>query len=245
MRIVLFSSLLLFVCQGFAQNSQGDAIPFIYATYGLSVPGGDLEERYGLYSDIGAGLGYKTSSNWIVGIEAVYLFSNNVKEDPLLGISNADGSITNMYGEAAQIYMRMSGTHMKVNLGKVIPVLANNKNSGIYLRAGVGFLQHKIFYSNTGNNTPQILGSYTKGYDRLCNGFALSEFVGWQQFSSEKSYHFFAGVEFTQGFTQNQRQWDFATNQKIAEARLDLSYTFRLGVLILLKSRPASDYYYF
>lgn len=240
---LLFISLL--IAKLIIGQDKPDAIPFMYASYSLNVPGGDLETRYGNYSDIGAGLGYKTHSNWIVGGEATYLFSSDVKEDPLLSISNNDGSITNRYGEAGQIYMRMSGMHLKVTLGKVIPVLKGNNNSGIYLRAGAGLLQHKIFYSNTGNNVPQILGDYTQGYDRLSNGFAVSEFVGWQHFSKNKFYHFFGGVEFNQAFTQNRRQWDFATNSAMDEPRMDLSYSFRIGVLILFKSRPATDYYYF
>lgn len=244
MRISLLLLTILLATQIVGQT-KADAIPFMYATYSVHASGGDLADRYENFSDIGAGVGYKTHYNWIIGGEATYLFGSDVKEDPLLSISNSDGSITNRYGEAAEIFMRMSGMHLKVTLGKVFPVLRNNKNSGIYLRAGAGMLQHKIFYSNTGNNVPQIIDDYSKGYDRLCNGFAVSEFVGWQHFSSKKFYHFFAGVEFNQAFTQNQRQWDFATNQKIDVQRLDLSYSFRIGVIILFKSKPATDYYYF
>ncbi len=222
-----------------------DKFPFVYATYSVQAPGGDMADKYGLCSDIGGGLGLKTSSNWIFSLEGSYLFGNEVKEDPLLSISNSDGGITDRYGAPAQIFMRMSGFHFRGIFGKIIPVLGSNKNSGLLLKGSVGMMQHRIFYSNTGNNTPQILDSYTDGYDRMCNGFAVTEFIGWQQFSEKKFYNFFAGFEFTQGFTQNQRQWDFATNQKIDDPRLDLLYAFRVGIMIRLKSRQSTDYYYF
>jgi len=241
--LLLFPSLL--VKSQEKENDEARAIPFLYPTYAFHVPKGDFADRFGLSSDIGAGFGFKTKSNWEFGIEGNYLFSDKVNDDPLKNISREDGQITNRYGETAIIYFRLNGFHAKATIGKIIPVDQNNRNSGVYLRGSVGMLQHKIFIANDGNNVPQILDDYTQGYDRLCNGVAVSEFVGWKHFSKKNFYHFFGGIEFTQAFTQNRRIWDFETNQKIENQRTDLLYSVRVGVLILLKSRPANEYYYF
>lgn len=243
--IILFVlSSLLTVGQD-EDKSEARSIPFIYPTYALHIPEGDFGDRFGISSDIGAGFAYKTVSNWEFGIEGNYLFSDKVNDDPLINISRADGQITNRYGEAAVVYLRLSGFHAKATIGKIIPVTQKNRNSGVYLRGSVGMLQHKIFIANDGNNVPQILDDYTQGYDRLCNGVAFSEFVGWKHYSKKSFVHVFGGVEFTQAFTENRRIWDFETNQKIEGQRTDLLYSFRVGVMILLKSRPATDYYYF
>lgn len=243
--LLLLPVLLTFFIASAQTKATADNFPFVYATYSIQVPGGDMADKYGYSSDIGGGVGLKIKSNWIFSLDGVYLFGNEVKEDPLMSISNDNGGITNRFGAPSQIYMRLSGFHFRGTFGKIIPLLGSNKNSGILIRGSIGMLQHRIFYSVTGNNVEQIKGAYTYGYDRMCNGVAVSEFIGWQQFSDKKFYNFFAGVEFTQAFTQNQRQWDFATEQKIDAKRLDLLYAFRIGLMIRFKSRQATEYYYF
>ena len=236
-----------FVYKTAAQKTETkpESFPFVYGTYSFQAPGGDLSTRYNVSSEIGGGAGYKTSSNWIFGAEATYIFGTDVKENTLVNLLNSDNQITNMYGEPSQINMRQSGMQLKATIGKIIPVLPTNKNSGILIRANIGFLQHKIYIENVGNNTPQVLGNYRNGYDRMCNGFAVGEFIGWQNFSSNGAYHFLVGFEFTQAFTENRRAWDYATNQKIEDQRLDLIYALKLAWFIPFRQRQSSGYFYY
>lgn len=239
--------LTFFVLSTYAQNTdpKPENFPFVYATYSLQVPGGDLSDRFGVGSDIGGGVGYKTSGNWVFGAEASYIFGSDIKENPLENIMNSDLQITNMYGEPSQINMRQAGMQLKATFGKIIPILPSNKNSGIFLRGGIGFLQHKIYIENVGNNTPQVLGDYRKGYDRMTNGVAFSEFIGWQNFSNEGAYHFLVGFEFIQALTENRRTWDYATNQKLDGQRLDLIYSFKVAWFIPFRQRQSAGYFYY
>jgi hypothetical protein len=230
-----------------AQNSDANTenYPFIYATYSFQSPGGDLSKRFGVSSQIGGGAGYKSKSNWIIAAEAAYIFGSDLKENPIENLINSNNEITNMYGEPAQINMREAGMHLMITTGKIISINKQNPNSGIFIRGGLGLLQHKIYIENNGNNTPQILGEYRKGYDRLCNGLALSEFIGWQNFSNKGAYHFLIGFEFTQGFTKNRRTWDFATNSKMDESRFDQLYSIKAAWFIPIRQKQATGYFYY
>ena len=96
-----------------------------------------------------------------------------------------------------------------------------------------------------GNNTPQVLDDYRKGYDRLTNGLSVSEFVGWQNFGDKSAYHFMIGFEFTQAWTKNRRTWDYATNTKLDNPRLDLLYTFKVAWFIPFRKREVTGYFYY
>ncbi len=241
---ILFINLSPFKLSG-QTDEKKELFPFIYATYSFIAPGGEFADEYGVCSDIGAGAGIKTKSNWLLSIEATYLFGGNVKQNPLEGLLNSDNQITTMYGEVGQINMRLAGAQAKLNVGKVFPIFGSNNNSGLYIKGSMGFLQHKIFIETAGNNIPQLRGEYVKGYDRLRSGMLISEFIGWQNFDDKGAFHFFAGFEFTQAITENQRSWDFATNQKIEGQRLDFLYALKLGWYIPFRKKQATQFFYY
>jgi hypothetical protein len=222
-----------------------ELFPYVYATYSLQIPSGDLVNDFGEGSEIGGGAGVKTKLNWMIGAEATVLFGGEVKQNTLEGILNSSNQITNMYGEPGMITMRQSGFKVIGTLGKIIPVFGVNQNSGIFIRGNLGFLQHKIYIESNGNNVPQVTGDYVKGYDRLCNGILIGEFIGWQNFSTKGAYHFIIGFEFTQAFTENRRDWDFATQQKIDTKRLDLIYALKLGYYIPFRQKQSTGYFYY
>jgi hypothetical protein len=247
-KFLVFIGIILFATAIKAQEKKkkkADKFPYVYATYSLQIPGDDLVTRFGTSSDIGGGVGYKTETNWTIGVEASYIFGNDVKENPLENLLNSHNQITNMYGEPSQIKMRQSGLRISGNVGKIFAVSHTNKNSGIYLRGGIGFLQHKIYIENDGNNTPQVLNDYRKGYDKLCNGMSFSEFIGWQNFSNNGGFHFIVGFEFVQAITENRRTWDYATNTKIEGQRLDLLYTFKIAWYIPFRRQQSNQYFYY
>ncbi len=227
-----------------AQTNQ-QHFQYIFATGSLQLPGADMAKSYGFSSGIGGGVGYKTKNNWVFETGGTFIFGNKINNDPLDSISNTNGQITNMYGDQAQIYLSLRGFYIAASAGKIITTSFGNKNSGILLKAGAGFMQHKIFIDNVGNNAPQVLGDYAKGYDRMCNGLAISQTIGWQNFSDNKGMHYFIGFEFTQGFTKNQRSWDFATRQKIDKQRLDMLYALKVAWFVPINKRQATKYYYY
>jgi hypothetical protein len=229
-----------------AQNkTEPEKMTFIYTTYALQIPGGDMADRFGINSDFGGGIGYKTKKNWIYSLDATIIFGNKLKEDPLEGIVTKHGQIIDMYGSYAPVAENERGLQIKMGFGRIIPVKKSNVNSGILIKGALGYIQHRIAISNSENSTPQIEGEYIYGYDRFCNGISVNEFIGWQQFGEKRPIHFMIGFEFTQAFTQNQRTWDFATNSKLKKNRIDLLNSLKIAIFIPIKQRNSTQYFYY
>ena len=249
---IISISLLIGMCtfnQGlYSQTIDKDRllVPMISANLGYNYPGGDFADRFGGSGQVGAGFMLKFKSNLLIGVEGNYLFNDDIKKDEYYEyLSNEDGFITNMYGEVGVTAERLAGMTFLGKVGYVIPVLNPNPNSGIFVSAGVGFMQHKILIQDRYNNIPQLSEEYRKGYDRLCNGLMTNQFVGYMFFAKKAIWNFYAGFEFTQGFTQNRRDWDFIQERKIDDNRLDMLYSFKFGWIISLHKRMSTDYYYY
>lgn len=241
--IVLVISCTAVLAQKTTENIE--ALPYIYATGSANMPGGDFKERFGYTTSVGAGLGYKFENNWLLNFESSYIFGQKVNEDPLQNLYTSDGYLTTIYGEPAFIKMEMSGWNARFEVGKIFPVFKSNTGSGLLIKASGGILSHKILITNEENSTYQIQDAYRKGYDRLCYGMALTQFIGWNHFSDARGFHFFAGFEVTEGFTENRRSYDYQLHRRLTGNRTDLLYSLKLGIYIPLKSRRATGYYYY
>jgi hypothetical protein len=165
----------------FHLNDTSVNLYMIGASYSFQVPGGDMAKTFGPNSTISANVSYKTYSNWIFSAEYSYLFSKNVKIDPLDSISTHDPNyrfVINSNGQYASITNYERGGLAFIKVAKLIPLDRHNLNSGIIIRAGGGFMYHKIFYYFVGTPPPQLAGDYIKGYDRLTDGPAFDFSVG-------------------------------------------------------------------
>lgn len=216
-------------------------------TYGAQLPAGTLQERFGSNFIAGGGLDWQWGpKNWLLGLDAQYLFGNRVKEDPLAGLRTQEGYIIGNDREVADIPMRERGFYAGVTAGRVFPV--NPKQSsraGWRFNVGVGFLQHKIRIQDDPQRSVLNLNTeYKKGYDRLSNGLALQQYFGYQALSKDRRSNFMAGVEFMQGFTQSRRSFDFATQARDQRKRVDLLFGIRLGWILPFYAEKAEDIYY-
>ncbi|MDA3867511.1 MAG: hypothetical protein PF489_12300 [Salinivirgaceae bacterium] len=221
-------------------------IPMISANLGYNQHAGDLADRFGPSGQVGSSFMLKFKSNLLLGVEGNYLFNQEIKDREYYKyLMNDDALITNMYGEPGIVSERMAGFTIFGKIGYVFNVLAPNPNSGIFVSGGVGILQHKIYIEHRGNNTPQLSDEDILGYDRLCNGLMTTEFIGYMFFEQKAAWNFYAGVEFTQGFTQNRRDWDIIEERKIDDNRTDLLYSIKVGWVISLHKRMATEIYYY
>jgi len=223
-----------------------DVIPMIFPAYAFQWPAGDLADRFGASSTIGGGFLVKTGKNWLIGVDANFIFGNRMKEDSLLqNLLTTEGYIIDQQGQYADVSLFERGFYSSVKLGKVIPIFGSNVNSGLMLLAGAGYLQHKIRIEVVNNSAPQLQGDYMKGYDRFTDGFQINQFVGYIHIGESGLANFFAGFEFVESWTQNRRSLNFDEGRRDDKKRLDVLYGIKIGWIIPFKRRMPKDFYYY
>ncbi len=244
--------VILFINNTFtlkAQISLKDSSAFaglISASYSFQFSGGDMADRYGNNSTIGASFSIKTKSNWIFGVDFNYMFGNNVKiyDQIIRNIATSDGNVISQEGTFADVKMFERGFSTSFKFGKIIPIFNSNPNSGLLILGSAGYLQHGIRIEVANNNTPQLMDDYARGYDRLSNGLAVSEFVGYMYLSDRRLTNFYAGIEFTQGWTKSMRDYNFDTMQKDDKRYFDSLFGIKIGWIFPLYRRSPEKFYY-
>jgi hypothetical protein len=218
----------------------------IGASYAVQLPGADMAARFGFNSNTSLSYLYKTKKNWLYGADLSYIFGNRLREKGVLdSIKTADGHVINQNGIYADVRLFERGYTASLKFGKVIPKLGPNRNSGIFCLGSIGFMQHKIRIDDIGNASPQLTKEMKKGYDRLTNGIALSEFIGYLYLGNKRTVNFFAGLEFWQGFTQGRRAWNYDLMATDNSKRLDLLYGLRFGWILPIYKRNSNQFYYY
>lgn len=218
--------------------------------YGFQLPQVDLKERFGFLNTVGVEAHYYRNNFYIAG-GWHYLFGYKVKEDNIL--DKIESSVTNevigyngSIGENPRILLNESGYLVPLRVGKVFPKLqffAKNNYSGVYTEIGTQFIQHKISIQVKDDNVPQLTKEYLKGYDRLTNGFGLIQGVGYKYYSKNKTMNFYFGVELSENFTQNRRDWNFDQGLKDDKKRMDVLLGFKIGYMLIIKKRASGKDY--
>jgi hypothetical protein len=222
-------------------------ISMIYPTYGISMPGGDMKDRFGYSHMIGAGFLVKSESNWCFAVEGNFIFRDGVKNPGsiLKGIATSDGFIIDQSGVFANVMLMERGFTAWAKAGKLFPVLGPNPNSGIMVLLGGGMLMHKIRIQDPNNSAPQVQGDYKKGYDHMSSGPALSEYIGFHHLSNSRKLNFYAGIEFTQAFTKSRRAYDYAAMKSLNENYFDMLNSIKIGWYLPFYKKTAQKFYYY
>ena len=247
---------ILFVCFVLASNSSqaqrnvSDSVissTILSVQYSGGFTGGDLADRYGYLSHVGFFAGYKTKRNWIYGFDAMYMFSSSNRIPGVLDdLKDSKGNITDQNGDIAIVRTLPRGFHASAVVGKVIPILSPNPNSGIYVNFGVGYLLHKLRIETQDHVVPLLELDYRKGYDRLTTGVQVNQFIGYSLMANESPINFYAGAYAQQGFTQNRRTINFDSPETpvSTDLRLDLQFGFKVGWMIPIYQRQPKEFYF-
>ena len=248
---ILFLIGLVSIMFGIRANAQELSLtdaPVIAVNFGFSsqFPIGELSERFGRNTNLGLGVDYiSEKTNWIFGLEGHFLFGGNVKENVISGLRTVDGALIGNDRNFADIQLGQRGFYIGGLVGKLFSLSDFNKRSGIRFTIGTGLLQHKIrIQRDPEREVPQITGDYAKGYDRLTNGLAFNEFLGYQLLSKNRRLNFYFGAEFTQAFTRSRRTFDFDRMAADTEDRLDLLIGVRLGIVLPFYISNSDQIYY-
>ncbi len=249
MQKLLFAALAIVYGQfGFAQFQVRDSSlfdPHISISYAYQTPGGDMANRFGNNNNLGFGFHIKSKTNWYYGLQGTYLFGGGVSEKGLMqNLLTADGYVLDKQGQFSKLVITERGFTAMAEVGKLFNIVGPNPNSGILVKMGIGLLQHKIRIEHEENEIPQLEGEYLKGYDRLTNGLALSQFVGYFHMSNNRFINFFVGAELYEGFTQSRRDFNYDTQTADTAKRTDILLGLRAGWTLHLYVRSPDKFYY-
>ncbi len=248
LRITLFFVFCLqYVYSQRDMTTETIGTPWIGIHYGLNSSTHSLADRFGLLNNLGFNAGYKTKRNWFFGSDVNYFFGNQINEKDLLkNLRDSYGNVTDINGDPGEILLYSRGYNANISLGKIIPIIGSNPNSGIFLQLGGGYMQYRIRLETNKQVIPQVELDYKKGYDRLTGGFTTHQFIGYAFMSNSGMVNFYTGFYFLQGYTYNQRtiNFDQPTIPVSTSLRHDNLYGFRFGWLIpIYKSKPKEFYY--
>jgi len=248
-RLGLFVFLIAF--SGVVQAQQKTVFPkkqgYLFdVQYGVQSPKGDLAERFGWNSTLNFGARYKFESGWTAGFKYNWMFGNNVNETGMFdSILGPTGEIIDKDGRFSVIRLNQRGHTLTMNGGRLFPILKNNKNSGILVDVGFGFMLHRIDIFASSLTVPQITEDYEKGYDRLTGGLAINQFIGYQHLDPKKRLNFQIGFSFQQAFTQSMRSIDFDTRTYNPKKRTDMLQGIRIGIMLPVYTKKLSEEEFF
>tara|TARA_B100000780_G_scaffold59917_1_gene38460 strand:- start:4585 stop:5316 length:732 start_codon:yes stop_codon:yes gene_type:complete len=243
MRVITIILFILCSINVFSQDTKFNAI---IIDYGYHIPGGEIAKTFGNNSSVGLNYLKTKSNNLFYGVKANYIFGENIKDTSLFSnISSDQGFVIDGSGSFANILLLERGFSSHVYLGYSIHS-KRNTNQGLYLSAGLGYLQHKIFIDTKNQYIPQLDSEYKKGYDQLSSGISTQINIDYIFMGQNSNLQFYTGLEYTLGFTKNIRPYNFNTlNYSNDSFRFDKLFGFKIGLIIPINRQNSEEFHYF
>jgi hypothetical protein len=156
------------------------------------------------------------------------------------------GNITDINGDIAALVVFPRGFSSNLTIGKILPFLNVNKNSGVFIHGGVGFLLHKMKIETNEQVVPQLELDYKKGYDRLTTGINFHYFIGYNFMATGRGFHFYGGLYGQHGYTKNRRDlfYDRPDEEVSKDTRQDIQMGLKLGWVIPIYKRQPKEFYF-
>lgn len=241
----LFFTLITFSCFGQRDlKTESISTTLVGLNYKFNLTSGDLVKLWGFNHEIGLSVDYKFKNNLTLGLNSGFIFGDQFNDTLIFNsVVNEFGQVTNFGGQPATILVLMRGMTANFNVGYIFSKLGNNPNSGLWIQAGAGMLIHKIRIESLYDDVPQLEGDYRKGYDRLHMGIEAREFIGYLYQADRRFFNFYAGFEFVQGFTQNQRNYNFDIEGPDPGIKQDYLWGVKAGWLIPIYKRAPKEFY--
>lgn len=232
--------------QGLAGAKNLDRALSVHLGYGPFASAGDLSNRFGSGWAIDGGLNWVPSnSGFEFGAKAQFGFGDQVKEDVLASLRTADGFLIGNQREPADIQLRQRQLFLGASVGYTFR-LGKNQRAGIHLKTSPGYFFHQIrIQDDPVQSVPQLSGELKPGYDRLTGGFAVHQFIGYQQLAVDRRLNFYIGGELMAGFTKALRNFDYALGSPPpTDGRMDILLGFKAGLVIPLYFGEGREIFY-
>jgi hypothetical protein len=213
--------------------------------FGGYVPYADMAEMYGPFASAGFSYAYKSKTNWLIGVDFNYLFGNQVidADTRFSELRYDNGFVLGNEGEFIDVLVLMRGFATGFYTGKIFPVFGPNPNSGIVVKFGLNYFEHRTWIESRQADIPPLEDEYRKGYDRKRAGFATYQFIGYQNFSNNRMVNFYIGFDFYQGFTTDYRSFNFDSMQATDGDYFDFVLGLKVGWVIPIY-KQADDRFY-
>jgi len=228
-----------------ADTSDILAFPFVAVHVGGDLPFGDMAKRYGPNLNMGMNFTYKTHKNLLFGFDFNFMFGRNIKDDVLKQLKTDQSFVIDNSGFPADVRISERVLNLHFTFGKVFQIMAPNPNSGLFVNFGTGYMQHKIHFVDAQIQMAAINGDIRHGYDRLTNGFSISQSLGYLYLSDNRLLNFYAAIECYQGFTKSVRKLNYDTGLPDTDRRLDILTGLRFGWILPLYKKVPKEYYYY
>ena len=233
-----------------AQGLRGErntdrAIAFHFA-YGPMTSGGDLADRFGNGFSFGGGLMLlPKESNWEFGFRADFGFGDQVKQDVLAGLRTSEGFVIGNQREPADVQLRQRQLFLGPSVGYTL-ALGDNQRAGLHFRSSLGYFYHRIrVQRDVVQGVAALNEEFLAGYDRLAGGFAVHQFIGYQQLAADRKLNFYAGTEVLAGFTRQLRAFDIPSRMVPDQSgRVDLVLGVKVGIIIPLYLGDGEEIFY-
>ncbi|MFN3952659.1 MAG: hypothetical protein ACK4KT_09685 [Thermaurantimonas sp.] len=254
MRIVLavvcMCASILFTHAQFRVKSDTLGGFFIPVNLGFSIPSDELSERFGHSYRAGTGCFFRTFSGWTFGVEGDFWFGERVltRDKILKSVSNEQGVLLDHLGLEANLMTFQRGWIGSAFLGKLLPILNHNPNSGVLITLGGGYIQHRIRLESGHQQSIiyQIENEYQRGYDRLNIGWQGRIYVGYLHAGNFQTYNFMVGIEHLLGRTISVRGFDYAAGQADENTLVNGLTTLKISWFFsMYKERITRDKKYF
>jgi hypothetical protein len=224
---------------------------------------GYLASTFKLNYNIGLDLTIKTKSNWTIDVGFNYMFGSKVKIAPedflgdmvFYGVEDILKKKPIVYNGAGNngVVLSYEGRYWYVgaSVGKIFPV-DRWKNSGLWLKLGIGYFGHQIHFTDPNNFFTQIerKSKYLFGYDQRSQGVSLNQFFGYMFMQKRRVLSFYAGVELREIFTKPDRGYIFVGKLAGSTDNLPLKFSGLVGIKIgwiipFYEKKVVTTYYYY
>lgn len=248
-----FILLLILISISLSAQKKDDPIIFdnailISPSYSFQLPLNDMYHSYGFNHSIGLEFDYKFGANWYVGVEGNFIFGPIIKDESIIdNLLTTSGLLIGTDGSLEEVNMNERGMIYTVNFGKSFFFSPKQPNSGLLVKFGLGYIDHKIFIDVNQQNVPQLSKENKKGYDRFTSGLAIKQYVGLIKLQKENYLNLSFGIEATQGITQNRRPFDFKEGKKLDKLRFDFLIGFKFNWILPVFNgqNSKSQYFYY
>jgi hypothetical protein len=221
------------------------------AHYMYQIPLGNIASQYGSNSNAGFNLNIKLANNITLGMEGQFMFGSQYNDMSVLGtLVTTNGFIIGENNIIEIPALEGRGGNFFAEMGKIFPLNKKNKNSGLHIKGGIGYIFYSVFTDADVQSITQLRGDYANGYNRLESGWGINSFFGYTLYSKNKMINGSIGLQAIFSSTKFQGVYDYATSAPPSQSsRSTIFIGPKLGVTVVfkrfIKQDPNSDGYFY